>query len=538
MIFVSPAHLYGWVSDAGIQSKRLSTIIVDNYYPYTFVNKQGEPDGFSVDLIKAVTQAIDLALDIRVDDWNKAVESLKAGKVDLLPMMAYSKDRDVYFDFSVPHTIAFDAFFTREGEQKIESMEDLYGKTIFVMKQDQAHNYLQSIDSISPDRLILTNSIPETLEKLSSGKGDVALIPKLVGLIFLKKMDLKKIEISPMVMEAYKRPFSFAVKHGNQVLSEQLTQGLLIVKETGQYRTIYEKWFGAYDPVEISMGQILKSLIGWVAGIIALCGILLLWSLSLKKQVTLRTKHLEEEIKVRKKGEKKLKELMKDLTRRNEELDDFTYIASHDLQEPLRKLTAFSSLLKKDLGEDLPENVEKDLDFISDAASRMQKLIQDLLAFSRSGRKDMNIEKINLDKCIDDALYALSTRLEKTHAHIDRKEFPLVIGDRALITQLYQNLIGNAVKFTQGTQPKIRLTAEITGYGVELGVRDNGIGIRPEYQTQIFQPFKRLHGRSEYDGSGIGLAICQKIAERHGSKISVKSEPGKGSLFVFTLKKA
>lgn len=276
-----------------IKRNRLQTIIVDNYYPYTFVNEAGQPDGFSVDLIKAVIKSMDLELDIQVDEWDKAQENLKIGKIDLLPMMAYSKVRDQYFDFSVPHTIAFDAFFTRKNTKKIESVNDLHNKTIIVMKQDQAHDYLKSIDFISPDQLILVESIPKALKLLSSGKGYAALIPKVVGLVSLKKMNLTNLEMSPIFIHDYNRPFSFAVKKENQMLLGQLTQGLLMVKETGRYRTIFKKWFRTYDPAEISPVQILKYFIWWVAGFILLCGVLLLWSLSLKKQVALRTKHLK-----------------------------------------------------------------------------------------------------------------------------------------------------------------------------------------------------------------------------------------------------
>lgn len=227
-----------------------------------------------------------------------------------------------------------------------------------------------------------------------------------------------------------------------------------------------------------------------------------------------------------------------DLARRNSELDEFTYVASHDLQEPLRKLTSFSGLLVKDAGDALPENARKDLNFIIDAATRMQALIQDLLALSRSGRKEMTNLPISLDLCVDDALYALAVRIEEIDAVIRRDSLPQVIGDKTMLTQLYQNLIGNALKFTGEQRPLIHLSAEIHGEKVVLGVRDNGIGIKAEYCDRIFLPFKRLHGMAEYPGSGIGLAICRKVVERHGSEILVESEPGQGTLFSFTLTRA
>jgi light-regulated signal transduction histidine kinase (bacteriophytochrome) len=219
----------------------------------------------------------------------------------------------------------------------------------------------------------------------------------------------------------------------------------------------------------------------------------------------------------------------------NAELDDFTHMASHDLQEPLRTLVAFSGLLSKDLGHLLPPRAEQDLGFITDAAKRMQTLIQDLLALSRAGRIAKKREKVILDECADRALEVLAIRVKETGAEVTRDELPDVWGDAMMLTQLYQNLIGNALKFRGGQRPIIRLTvAERDGDQI-FGVKDNGIGIEPKYAPQIFQPFRRLHGRAEYEGSGIGLAICRKIVERHGGNIWVESEPGKGAHFRFTI---
>ena len=230
-----------------------------------------------------------------------------------------------------------------------------------------------------------------------------------------------------------------------------------------------------------------------------------------------------------------LERMNRKLVALNAELDDFTSVAGHDLQEPLRSLASFSQLLRKDLGDSLPEGAARDLGFITAAAKRMQTLIQGLLALSRTGRVAKKKEKVSLHECADRALEALSLRLKETGAQITRDKMPEVWGDSTLLTELYQNLIGNALKFSKEQRPIIRLTVEEQGDDQIFGVRDNGIGIEPKYAQQIFQPFRRLHGRAEYEGSGIGLAICRKIVERHGGKIWVDSEPGKGAHFRFTI---
>lgn len=226
---------------------------------------------------------------------------------------------------------------------------------------------------------------------------------------------------------------------------------------------------------------------------------------------------------------------LEELRQRNRELDEFTYISSHDLQEPLRQLISFSALLRRDAGAKLPDRASRDLDFITSCAQRMQNLVQDLLALSRAGRAGMNRVELSLDHCVDHALDALQERIRETDASIARVPLPLVDGDELLLTLLYQNLIGNALKFSAGKAPRVCITLEEDKGSRVFGVRDEGIGLAPQYADLIFAPFKRLHARGEYEGSGIGLAICRKVVERHRGRIWVESEEGRGAHFRFTL---
>ena len=292
----------------GVKGKpSIRTIIVDNYYPYTFINENGEPDGFSVDLVRAVAKVMGFEIRINADTWEQARNGLKTGEIDFLPMMAYSKERDKEFDFSAPHTIAYDAFFTRKDSPEIRSINDLRQKKIIVMKNDQAHDYLSSLDYIKHDQLIFTNNLQDSLRMLSAGKGDAALMPKLVGLIFIKKLNLTNLALSPLVIEEYKRPFSIAVNEGNQELLERLNQGLSILKETDQRKEIFEKWFGIYESSEISFIDVLKYFFWILLGFILIGAVLFVWFLSLKKQVSIRTKDLKDEIEERQRAEEALR---------------------------------------------------------------------------------------------------------------------------------------------------------------------------------------------------------------------------------------
>lgn len=225
----------------------------------------------------------------------------------------------------------------------------------------------------------------------------------------------------------------------------------------------------------------------------------------------------------------------RDLHQRNQELDDFAYVASHDLQEPLRKLIAFGSALEEDMARGEQDEALEDARVLASAARRMQQLVQDLLALSRSSRQNMKWEHVALDACVDRALIALEARIDETGASIVREELPAVRGDARLLAQLYQNLIGNALKFHGDAPPRVTLSAACAEAGWQLTVADEGIGINPDYTEQIFTPFKRLHGRERYEGTGIGLAICRKIVERHGGRIWVDSREGEGARFHFTI---
>ena len=285
----------------------LKTIIIANYAPYSFVNPDGSSDGFSVELMQAVTQVMGVKLEIKVDTWDNARHALENGTIDFLPMMAYSAERDKLYDFSPPHTIAYDAFFTRKDANPIRSMDDLQGKNIIAMQSDQAHDYLSSLTFKQPGQIILVESLPDALRLLASGKGDTALMPKLVGLALIRDLNLTNLGLSPVVVEAYNRPFSFAVRDGNQGVLERLNQGLVIIKATGQYDEIYKKWFGTLEPAGITNELFFRVLGGTILTFVLGGALLLLWSVSLRKQVALRTKSLEFEIQERKQVEDALR---------------------------------------------------------------------------------------------------------------------------------------------------------------------------------------------------------------------------------------
>jgi PAS domain S-box-containing protein len=241
------------------------------------------------------------------------------------------------------------------------------------------------------------------------------------------------------------------------------------------------------------------------------------------------------DITERKQAEEALKEKTEELARSNRDLEQFAYVASHDLQEPLRMVTSYVQLLARRYKGKLDSDADEFIAFAENGAIRMWRLINDLLTYSRVGAWGKEFEPIDCETVLDQSLNNLKVAIEENGAVVTHDPLPTVMADNPQLVQLFQNLIGNAIKFRGKEPPRIHASAGRNGSGWIFSVRDNGIGIAPEYAERIFVIFQRLHGREEYPGTGIGLAICQKIVERHGGRIWVESEVGRGATFYFTL---
>jgi PAS domain S-box-containing protein len=241
------------------------------------------------------------------------------------------------------------------------------------------------------------------------------------------------------------------------------------------------------------------------------------------------------DISVRNAAEADLLHKVEELNRSNEELGQFAYIASHDLQEPLRMVASYTQLLSRRYAGKLDSDADDFIAYAVDGATRMQRLIQDLLAYSRVGTKGKDLLSTSSEEALQHALSNLRGAIEESGALVTHDPLPEVLADEMQLVQLFQNLVGNAIKYQNPGIPKIHIAALNGGKQYRFSVRDNGLGIDPQYFERIFGMFQRLHKREEFAGTGIGLAICKKIVERHGGQISVESQPGIGSTFRFAL---
>ncbi len=241
------------------------------------------------------------------------------------------------------------------------------------------------------------------------------------------------------------------------------------------------------------------------------------------------------DISDRKQAEEKLKLFAGKLEQSNRELEQFAFIASHDLQEPLRKIHAFGNMLGNKSGDKLDKQGKDYLNRMQNAAKRMQQLIGDLLKYSRVATRPESLDTVDFRETVTEVVSDLELKIKRLGADVEVSELPVIKAEKSQIYQLFQNLIANSLKFHRDDRPHIKIYSRPTDHGCRIFVEDNGIGFDEIYMERIFAPFQRLHGRSAYEGTGMGLAICRKIVERYGGSITAQSKPGEGSTFIITL---
>jgi len=529
------------------------------FEPYAFVDENGQPAGFSVDLIRAVADAMGLSIHISSGTWDSVWNDLAEGRLDALPIVAKLSERTPLVDFSLPHTETYDSFFVRRGDPVIQNIEGAIGKEIVVMRSDAAHHAL--VERNFHSRLIFVDTIPDGLSLILSGKHDAFLCSKLIGVLAIKKHKLEGLAYGPTIQD-YKRVFSFAVKRGDAELLEKLNQGLLIIKASGEYQQIYNKWLSVDDPWR-KYEKYLMPIILVVTAVILIGGF---WLFMLKRLVSKRTRELAEknellrqategleatvvertdelvntntmlkaEITERKHAEDKREQLNIKLKRSNKELEQFAYIASHDLKSPLISISSFADLLKQQYKDKLDRKAHEYIDFIVNSIERMDHLINGMLTHSRIGVSSSKMKPIDVNKIFVRVIANLTVDIEKNKAKITHDSLPTILGYDVQLEQLLQNIIGNAIKHQSQESPRVHLSVKQKGENWVFSVNDNGIGIASENREKIFDMFQCFN-RGKYKGTGIGLATCKKIVDLHGGKIWVKSQPNKGATFYFTM---
>lgn len=529
------AKWFGPIEDPNQGRRRIVVGGDSDYPPYEYLDEFGKPTGYNVDLTRAIAKQMGIEVEIRLGPWGEIRRGLAEGEIDIIQGMFYSTEREAVYDFSPVHSVVNHVAVTRNGSQMPRSLTELGGRSVAVMDGDIMHDL--AVKQGHAKQLILAKSQEEALRLVSAGKAELALVAKLPALYWIKTHRLHNLQ---MMDRSFLSPdYCYAAPHGNDRLVSLFSEGLANIKGTGQYRKIYAKWLGVYEAPRIDWRDILKySLFTTVPVLLLLAGFVL-WSRTLRRQVELRTAELRNEVAERQQRELEIRAKNAELDQKNAELERFTYTVSHDLKSPLVTLKSFLGFVEKDLKAGDQDRLKKDVHFMHGAIDKMNHLLIDLLQLSQIGRVVAPSQPIAFRELVAEALSLVSGSLTEPGLTIEVADDSLLLfGDRTRLTEIWQNLIDNAIKYRRPEAASmIQIGVTPSDDGPVFFVRDNGLGIDPRFQDKIFGLFNQLDPRAE--GSGVGLALVARIVELYEGKIWVESQGlGHGTCFHFTLPRA
>ena len=544
--------------------------------PLIFTEKNGDESGFYIDILKYIAKKEGWELQYVRGSWQECAQRLQGGEIDVLAGVPYSKETaGKYLFANVPILSNWAQVYTLKNS-RIQTIIDLDKKTVAGVKNDIYFEDLKSqIEMLCPTcNIIEMEDNDAVFNFLSQQFSDAGITDVLYGMKHEREYGLAGVSIVSSPKELY-----FAIPlNGDVRIITVLDKHLFDLKnnDNSVYHRSLDRWLGGVGRWTFPV---------WLVAILVLAGTMLAMFLFmnniLRQQVLGKTnellkvnKALEEEIKERKwahdklsetlmdmekrirertselsqsnellkkevaerrLAEEKLQQAMNDLSRSNRELEQFAYVVSHDLKEPLRMVTSYLQLLERRYKGKLDKDAKEFIDFAKDGGKRMETLIEDLLSYSRLDTFSKRFEQVDCNAIVDGILDVLGIAIEKNRAEVTRDPLPGVIADKTQLGQVFQNLISNALKFRSKKPPAIHVGAPRVEGEWLFRISDNGIGIDPKDAERVFVIFQRLHSRDEYPGTGVGLAICKKIVEYHGGKIWIESEPGKGSTFCFTI---
>lgn len=503
-----------------------------NYPPYEFLDKNGEPAGYSVELTRAIARQLGIEVGFRLGPWAEIRQALEQGEIDVVQGVFYSPAREAVFDFSPAHTVINHAIVVRSGVPMPADLSELAGRSILVMRGDIMHDV--ALELGYGDQVVPVASQEQALSLLAAGQHDCALVAKTPALYWIEQHGWNNLRVSEHSVRS--PDYCYAVKADNSRLLDLFSEALANVRATGEYRQIYGKWLGVYEEQRSSFQELLKRFLWILLPLALLLLASIAWSYTLRQTVRQKTAALRREIVERKQRELEIQEKNAELDTKNAEMERFTYTVSHDLKSPLVTIKTFLGFLPEDIRSGNEQRVNADLNYMHGAADKMGRLLDELLQMSRVGHVTNPPVAVEFREIVEEAIAAVSGRIADAgvEVRVDPVELTL-IGDRPRLVEVWQNLVDNGVKYIGSQQsPAIRIGVEITAGETVFLVRDNGLGIDPCNQQKIFGLFEQLDVQAE--GSGLGLALIKRIVEIYGGRIWVESDGvGRGSCFRFTL---
>ena len=509
-------------ADPSVKEKEKIVVGGDfDYKPYTFTDSNGTAKGFDVDVIRHIAERYNYTLEFKFSRWDKALEDLENGNVDVLLGIFYTERRDSVYDFTIPHSEEYYGIFVRTG-CSIKDVSDLTGKQIIALEGDASvERFIKPMGF--GENTVFVNSLPKAIHLLSSGNCEVVLAPYSIGMETIGESELKNIEVvGPPILPSLYR---FAVQKGNIDLLTGLNDGIDNIKSTGKIEELRDKW-QFHRRNEISFIKVVRyAIIGLIPIVLIILG-LGLWSRSLKKQVHQKTKIL--------------KEKNASLEKLNATKDKLFSVIGHDLRSPFNSILGYSELLINNKHEYSADKLDYFSKSINSTAEKTLDLLDNLLCWAKSqtGQIKYKPEKIRLEEVIAQSVNFTTPSASIKNIslnHIPNHETE-IHADRNMLKTILRNLISNAIKFTHPSG-KVDIYSILGKNEVEITVSDNGTGMDEDTRKNIFQADANISskGTENENGTGLGLILCKEFVETHGGKIWVESEPGKGSDFHFTM---
>ena len=529
-----------------------------SYPPYEFIDKNGDPAGYNVDLTKAIAEVMGMKVQFRFGGWSDMRAGLLQNSIDILQGLSYSADRARSVDFSPPHTIVHHAIFARKESRPVKSLEELRGKKVIVFKDGIMHERLKQL-GFSKD-LVLTPTPVEALRLLASGEHDYAVVAMLPGMYLIREMHLSN--LVPVAKAVVSEQYCYGVAKGNRELLARFNEGLAILIKTGQYAEIYNRWLGVNEPPRVTKDLAIKYGAMVLAPLLVILAITVLWSKTLQKRVSARTTELAQQVMERNKALEELRRHQDKLIQADKMASLGTLVSgvAHEINNPNGLLLLDIPVLKRvhDDAEEILEThfrehgdftlggvpysemrdeIPRILDEMQDGAQRIKRIVNDLKDFARrddAGQKELiDVEAVARTalRLVDPTIRCATGNFEAVYAG----SLPKILGNGQRIEQVIVNLVLNACQALPDQDKGVLLSTSFDKKRktVLIQVRDEGVGIAEEHLPYLMDPF--FTTKRDTGGTGLGLSVSAGIVKEHGGTLLFESIPGAGTTVTLSL---
>ncbi|WP_246140220.1 transporter substrate-binding domain-containing protein [Geothermobacter ehrlichii] len=521
-----------------------------NYPPYEFLDENGDPAGFNVELSRAIAEVMGMEIEIRLGPWDEMRRGLADGTIDILQGMAFTRERTSEVDFSIPHAKVHQSIWVRNGSP-IKRLRDLANKRVIVMRGAVMHDFMLDRPELNAE-LVPVETLEDALRLLAEGECDAALVAKLPGEYLIHKAGLDNIH--PIARPLVAQDYGYAVKKGNRDLLAKINEGLALLKKSGRYRQIYERWLGVLPEPGVPWERIVRLGALVVGPLLAVLILTVIWSSTLKRQVALRTEDLKREIAEKEEALRRLKVHQQQLIQADKmaSLGVLVSGVAHEVNNPNGLILLNLPILKKvwaDVAARLDEHYRQTGDFrlgwlnysrmrdeipqmlneMQQAAGRIKRIVEDLKDFARRDDAELN-EDVDLNEVAQAAVRLVENTLKKATSRFQIEladGLPTFRGKAQRIEQVVVNLLLNACQALTSHDQAVTLRTWRDGDHLVLEVADEGRGIDPQHLPKLTDPF--FTTRRESGGTGLGLSVSAGIVEEHGGRLEFTSRLGEGT---------